>query len=61
VADRTSRRFILDIVEIPTAAKLIRAGVFVDGQRIGSDPNGWPVWCRHKTVVVDMRPGKRFT
>jgi hypothetical protein len=59
VIDRTKRREGPDIVEIHTAATLIKARVFTDGQRIGTDPNGWPVWCRHGAVMVDMRPGMR--
>jgi hypothetical protein len=60
VADGTGRRYLPDIVEISTAAKLIRANVFVDGQRIGSDPNGWPIYRAYASVRVDMRPGSRF-
>jgi hypothetical protein len=55
MADRT---YIPDIVEIGTAASLIKANVFTDGQRIGTDPNGYPVWCKLGRVVVDMRPNR---
>lgn len=48
-----------EIVEIGTAARLIRARVFTDGQRVGVDPNGFPVWCQNGTVVVDMRSESR--
>ena len=51
---------IVDVVEIHTAAKFIRANVFADGQRIGTEPNGWPVYAANGVVRVDMRPGRRY-
>jgi hypothetical protein len=43
------------IVDVHQAAVLIRAGVFADGQRIGTDPNGWALYARHGFVLADMR------
>lgn len=62
MADRTTQRpYVADIIDIGTAAKLIRAKVFTDGQRCGTTEDGHPVWSKFGTVVVDMRPDKRFT
>jgi hypothetical protein len=53
--DRAKRLAEPDVIEIPAAARLIRADLFVDGQRVGTTPDGHPIYCRHKALVVDMR------
>jgi hypothetical protein len=61
MSDRTAPRDIPDLVDIHQAAVLARGGVFVDGQRIGTVPGGWPVYCRHGVIRVDMRAEARFS
>jgi hypothetical protein len=45
-------------MEISTAARLIKMGLFVDGQKVGVTPAGNPIWCKHKAMVVHMQPAK---
>lgn len=51
----SSRALPDEIIDVPAAAKVIRAGLFTDGQRVGRTPDGWPMSVKFGTLVVDMR------
>lgn len=56
-----SRPYIADLIDVHQAATLIKANVFQHGQRCGTTTDGFPVWSKFGSVVIDMRESSRFT
>jgi hypothetical protein len=54
------RRFVPDLIEISTAARIAKAMHWPNGYLAGHTPEGFPVRIKYGTVVVDLRQESRL-